>query len=230
MDETEGRERLTAIARRLTRHHLVEGSEGNLSVRLAENEALIKPRGKELASIEASDFVIIDFSGRRLSGEEAPSSEHRLHTEIYKKRKDVNAVIHTHPDFATALFSTLKEPLKLRGVTEFRLGSSMVPYLQRIRPGTRALARKASQKLTRSDAVILGDHGIVVVGKDLEEAFWRTLGIEKASRWKFIETMTETHLATRELRKELDDLQNRLSRISIKIEKLRKQLRENTHR
>lgn len=206
MDEIVARRELSVYAKRLAWRGFVEGAEGNLSFRLDNDTVLIKPAKKEFCMLEPEDFVRVDLEGRKVSGQENPSSEYSLHINIYKHRGDANSVIHTHPDFVTALFSVLKEPLTMGMPAEASLGVSRIGYLEKTIPGSAMLAKKGAEALGKANAVILKDHGIIAIGKNIDEAFRLTIAIEKAAKWKLIGAVAETLNTVKRLDTQLTEI------------------------
>ncbi|GAC1616816.1 MAG: hypothetical protein NVS9B1_26400 [Candidatus Dormibacteraceae bacterium] len=154
----------------------VVGADGNLSTRLGD-EILITPSGVGYDHLEAGAIVAIDLSG---AGGANRSSEWMVHTEIYRARPNVNAVIHAHPIYACVLAVR---------------GEALEPILDEVGPvlggavavaeyglsGTPLLAANAVAGLGARHAVILRNHGTVTVGADLEEAFYRLALLERAA-------------------------------------------------
>ena len=123
-----------------------------------------------LEEIRPHDVITIDFDGNKLAGELPRHSEFPIHTEIYRQRADVQCVIHTHPPYATA-FSAVDEPL--RPVNHE--GTLFAPTLPRFVQTsdlivTPALGQAVARALAEHNALLLKNHGIVVVGSSVEEA------------------------------------------------------------
>jgi len=159
---------------------LVSACDGNLSTRLADGGFLVTPSGVPKRELSEKQLVRMDTGGSAFSGK--ASSEWQLHHAIYKKRKDVGAVVHAHPPFAIAL-SLLGKSLEECPLSEVRisLGSvKLVPYEE---PGSVKLAESAAKALGKEGkAVILCNHGAVAVGKDIETAYYRMEALEHASK------------------------------------------------
>src|SRR5574341_1916557 len=79
----------------------VAATDGNLSVRLGPNRVLATPTSMSKGAMRPADLVVVDMSGRKLSGRRNVSSEIAMHLLIYKLRPDVHAVVHAHPPTAT---------------------------------------------------------------------------------------------------------------------------------
>lgn len=161
------------------RRYLV-AAEGNLSVRLAGNRFLITPAGVCKGELEASGLVELDLQGGVVDGSApAPSSEWRMHAEIYRLRPDAAAVCHAHPSAATA-FACARVDLPTSMLPEalLVLGDEMplVPYCT---PGTADLASSLRGRLGTCGAMLLANHGVVTVGADLGEAYRRMETVER---------------------------------------------------
>jgi L-ribulose-5-phosphate 4-epimerase len=154
---------------------------GHVSVRDPDNPVrmMIKGRGLCLSEIHEEDLVTIDFDYRKIEGKRSPHGEMPIHVEIYKVRKDVNCIVHTHPMYATAFSATeqILRPVNNEGV----LFVNPLPYYDLvtdliIEPGQGA---SLAEKLGDEKAVIMKNHGIVVVGKTIEQATGRAYLLEK---------------------------------------------------
>lgn len=139
---------------------------GNVSARDGKR-IVVTPTTWPKPFLTAEDLVWIDLEGRVLRGRLRPTSEWRLHVEVYKKRPDVNAVVHTHDVLPTVLAEGIDA--SLLSEAEAYLGSeiAVVPY---IKPGTAELAEATASALARSNVAVLKQHGVVAVGRSLAEA------------------------------------------------------------
>lgn len=168
------------ICSNLYKKNLIAGYGGNISVRKGD-VLLITPSGVNKGFLKDEDLLIVDFNGKVLEGKNKPSTEILMHFEIYKKRKDINAIIHSHPPFSTTLsLCGIKLPDNLLPETTIHLGKiSFIPY---ITPGTLELAKAVGNGFEFGDAVFLGNHGITVVGKNLIDAYNKIEIIEDTSK------------------------------------------------
>ncbi len=172
------RRKIVRYTRWLAREGLISGSEGNLSLRLSDR-VLITPSGVLKAELRPEDLAEVTPEGEVLSG--APTSELPLHLEIYRRRPEIRAVIHTHPPYTLAL-SLAGFDFRKHFLAESRLllqGVARVPFLP---PGSAELARAVAEALREQRVAVLERHGAVTVGRDLHEALNLTLVLEKVSR------------------------------------------------
>jgi L-fuculose-phosphate aldolase len=113
-----------------------------------------------------------------------PSSEIKIHTAIYRHRKEINAVCHTHAAFATA-FSICGIPFNEAILPEFVLSLGVVPLVKYATPGSERLALNLLEVVGKHDAFLLESHGTLALGRTLSEAFDRTEILEHYSRILF---------------------------------------------
>jgi L-fuculose-phosphate aldolase len=148
---------------------LVSGAGGNVSARIPGDDViLITATGVSLRDVRPEDIVAIGLDGSLREGEGRPSKEVPFHTEIYRRRPDVNAVLHLHPPFATA-FAVLGRPLPMVTITAVVILGE-VPVVPRAPSGTRELGElvgRCVEEHPRAKALLLTDHGIVAMGPDL---------------------------------------------------------------
>ncbi|WP_027363561.1 class II aldolase/adducin family protein [Desulfotruncus alcoholivorax] len=161
---------------------LVTGTWGNISARVpGENLYVITPSGISCDRLSKSDLVIVESGGRVIEGERKPSTELKLHLAIYNAREDVTAIMHTHSTFASAMAvagQTL--PPILEDLAQ--LVGGKVPVTRYARAGTPNLAAAVLEVLGQSNAVLLANHGVVGMGRNLEEAFQVCMVVEKAAQ------------------------------------------------
>ena len=96
-------ERIVKVGRELHDHGLVRGTNGNISAKIACTDTfLIKPSGARLENLKPEELVLVNLQGNKIRGETNVSLETPMHAAIYRTRKDVQAVVHTHAPTATA--------------------------------------------------------------------------------------------------------------------------------
>ena len=165
--------RLLDAARGMNAAGLSVGTAGNLSVRRARG-FLITPTGLPFEQCGADDMVAMTMGGRS-SGVRAPSSEWRIHRDIYRARPEAGAILHAHSPFATAI------ACHRQGIPAFhymiaRFGGSNVRCAHYATFGTQALSDHALEALEDRSACLLANHGMIVFGCDCAHAL--ALGIE----------------------------------------------------
>lgn len=164
---------------------LVVGTSGNVSLRLSpkgENQLLaITPSARHYDSLAVDDIQIVDFNGQTVEGSLRPSTETMLHIGIYRARKNVNAVIHTHSVFASAVsVAGLDIPPILEDQIAFLGGAiKLAKYAITGRP---ELVASVITALGDRNAALLPNHGVIGTGRTMDDAFTACELIEKTAR------------------------------------------------
>ena len=162
--------------RRLVRDGLVVGTAGNVSARWDADHFLVSPTGTRYEELRSDDVALVDLSGR-WHGARRPSSEWRIHRDLYRARPEIGAVVHTHSREATALACTGRAipafhyMVAVAGGTDVRCA----PYRTF---GTQALSAAALAALADRRACLLANHGVLCVGTDVEAALGLAAEIE----------------------------------------------------
>ncbi|MDS1029145.1 class II aldolase/adducin family protein [Bacillota bacterium LX-D] len=162
--------------------NLVVGTWGNISTRVTEEEVMaLTPSGMDYNELQPSDIVLVDFQGKIVGGNRRPSSELPLHLAIYQGRKDVNAIVHTHSIYASAL-AAARKPIPAAVEDLVQIVGGDVRVSKYVLPGTAELGTAAVQAMEGRNAVLLANHGVVGVGRDLREALRVCQIVEKAAQ------------------------------------------------
>ena len=162
------RRQMVAIGQKMQTSGYVVAAEGNLSVRISGHCFLVTPSGMNKGQLRVQDLVEVDTQGRTAVGK--PTSEWPLHREIYLARPDVKGICHAHAPWATA-FAAAGRDLDGNLLTETAEMLPRVPLAARSLPGSTELAASVRPHLANNDAILLGSHGVVTMGTDLEAAF-----------------------------------------------------------
>lgn len=172
-------------AQQMPEKGLVVGTAGNISLRLppgGERELLaITPSSQPYDSLVVDDIQIVDFSGQTIEGNLRPSMETMLHIGIYQSRKNVNAVIHTHSVFASAVSVAGRDiPPILDDQIAFLGGS--IKLARHALSGSREQVVNVVAALGDRNAVLLPNHGAIGTGRTMRDAFTACELIEKTAR------------------------------------------------
>jgi L-fuculose-phosphate aldolase len=173
--------KLIECGKRLYKRNYVGGTEGNVSVRLNGSKILITPTGKNLGYLKPSELVMMSTKGKKLSGRLSPSSEYKLHLAIYTHRRDIKAICHAHPLYATACTIAGLSMDKLI-LPEVIMTLGVIPVIEYGTPGTIELFEKMRSRVESHDAFLMKNHGVLTVGKDLEDAFNKMEIVERYAR------------------------------------------------
>jgi L-fuculose-phosphate aldolase len=166
--ESDLRALLIDACRELTRRGLTHGSSGNVSVRCDARRFFVSPSGMDYETLQAEDVPLVDLDGHWF-GRHRPSSEWRFHRDIFKSRRDVGAIVHTHSPRATALACTG------RGIPAFHYmvavaGGGDIRCAPYHGFGTQELSDAALTALQDRRACLLANHGVIATGADLPGA------------------------------------------------------------
>ncbi len=176
MDCSNPRAALTAVMQDLARAGLNQGAAGNASTRVTTG-LLITPTGVRPFALRDEQHVELNLAGEAHATRTLPSSEWRLHRDIYRTYPEVNAVVHVHSPYATALACLRREIPAFHYMVAVGGGASIrcAPYATF---GTQALSDYVLEALVGRHACLLANHGLVTLGKNLAAAFELTLAIE----------------------------------------------------
>lgn len=180
MFESEKQE-LCSISRMLFERKLVSGTDGNISMRTDKTMMIITPSGVNKGMLTPDMVLTQKFDGTVIEGALRSSKEAGLHIKIYNERNDINAVIHTHPAYATA-FAACGETIPQNILIEapVLLGDAAVaPYGQ---PGTSEVVDAVDGLVEKNDIILLQNHGVVVYATDLMSAFNKMDALENTAK------------------------------------------------
>ncbi|MFW6164446.1 MAG: class II aldolase/adducin family protein [Planctomycetota bacterium] len=181
-DVATARRELLRYARKIADRLLVVGPGGNTSARAGENVIVVKASGCAFEDCTEGDFIPIDMTtGEVMGSERKPTCEIHMHLACYARRPDIHAVIHTHPPTATGVASTGQSLPPLFPDLVALVGAE-IPVLPYIVPAGMKLANAVAPLIEDHDAVLLGNHGVLTVGSNLREAYFRNLIIEEAAK------------------------------------------------
>lgn len=146
------------------------GISGNLSARCGDM-VVITSSGVANGYLTENDFAVVDFDGNAIEGEK-PSSERMLHIEFYKKRSEMNYVMHVHSPYLTA-FASAGIALDDKISPEIIYCFEKIPLAEYSIPGAKELVEKTSKYFENYDVVLMANHGVIIAGKDIKDAFYK---------------------------------------------------------
>lgn len=188
----EQKESVVHTCRTLLERGYLKATEGNISVRIPGQAALaITPSNYDYAAMQVEDICILDFEMQALEGERKPSIESTMHAAVYQNRPDVHAIIHTHQPYASALALINKSIPALFDEQVRFLGRSVdvIPYAP---SGTGMLKNKVKNKIQNgSNAYILQNHGVLVLGGDSQRAIHNMALLEKCALTYLLALLTQ---------------------------------------
>lgn len=189
---SDARKQVADLMSRLYTCRLTTTSGGNISLRLTDDLFCITPSKLDKAHLTADLIAIVTMEGENLTPHLPLSIESEMHRQALLTRKDMQAVVHAHPNYASA-FTAMKRPVNTRLLAEswFLLEEpAFAPYA---RMGTVDLADAVAKCLKTSNVVLMENHGVLTVGTTLVEAFDLIEVLENSAKMTYI---TETLAAT----------------------------------
>jgi L-fuculose-phosphate aldolase len=154
---------------------LMQGTSGNASVRHG-NGYVITPSGMPINGMQANSMVEMDMQGKAVSAGK-PSSEWRFHHDIYQAKPEISAVIHTHPMFATTIACLRKDIPPFHYMIAVA-GGDTIRCADYALFGTQALSDHALEALKDRRACLLANHGMIAIGKTLQQAIEVAVEVE----------------------------------------------------
>ncbi|HBZ19877.1 MAG TPA: aldolase [Bacteroidales bacterium] len=183
------RKEVAMFMRRLYRQGLTTTSGGNISLKISGDIIVITPSATDKGRMRWREVGIMTLTGENLTPELKPSIENEMHLSIYRKKKEITAIVHAHPLFASA-FTAMKCTINTDLTAEARAicgDPCFVPYALM---GTKELASVASECIMKSDILLLENHGILTTGSSILQAFDKLEVIENAAKMTMIVKMT----------------------------------------
>ncbi len=197
------KEELLSISIQLVRTGLNRGASGNVSVR-SENGFIITPSGLKPEDMQSQDMIFLDSEGVNQSAG-TPSSEWRFHKDIYNQRPEVGAIIHTHSTFCTTLACLRKDIPPFHYMIALAGGDSIrcAPYALF---GSQELSDSALKALEGRKACLLANHGMIVIGNNLQSAMDLALEVESLCEqyWRVLQVASPFILNSREMSEVLE--------------------------
>ena len=187
MSDTSLRTTIIAAARSLHERQLGIGTAGNVSARIAQGY-LITPTGVDYETLTPAHIVSMDLRGNRAKGDLKPSSEWRFHQDIYVARAEVNAIVHTHSPYATALACT-RQDLPAFHYMVAGAGGASIRCAEYATYGSQALSDQALAALSGRRACLLANHGVIALGADVSAALNMAQLIEELAKQYLLSRM-----------------------------------------
>ena len=177
------RAEIVRIGRLMHAHEFVDGASGNLSARLGPDRILATPSGLAKGFLEAQQLIIVDLQGKLVAGRPGlkPTSELLMHLEAYRRRPDVQAVIHAHPVTSVAL-SIAGISLAECVIPEAVVVLGLIPTTPYATPSSEENQRAISEVILGHDALILQYHGTLTVGRDVMDAYLKLETLEHTAK------------------------------------------------
>lgn len=177
----EVRAEVVRVAKAIHAAGLVVGTAGNVSSRMPDGDTVcMTPSSLGYDVMTVDDLVVVSLDGEKLEGDRSPTTEKALHLECYKRYPEVGGVIHSHAPHAS-MFALVREPIPalIEEVVVYLGGD--IPICEYTTTGTDALGVEVASKLADRSAALVANHGIVCVGKSVDDALHASLVTERTA-------------------------------------------------
>jgi L-fuculose-phosphate aldolase len=178
--ESQYRRDLVEVCRRMYQKGFVASNDGNVSIRIADNEILATPTGMNKGDISPDQFIKVNMKGELIEGYLKPSSELKLHIRAYEARSDVKAVVHAHPPISTG-FAVAGIALDQMALPEVIATLGTVPLAPYATPSTDELAHSIDKFIGSCNAILLSNHGVITVGPDVYSTYYTMERVEHSA-------------------------------------------------
>lgn len=165
------------VGRRIWIREYVAANDGNISGKVDDNEFIVTPTGVSKGFLKPEMLATVDGTGRQIRGELKISSETSMHMMAYRARPDIGAVVHAHPATATA-FAVSGLSLDQCVLPEVVVSLGGIPLAPYGLPSSLELPESIEPYIKQANVVLMANHGVVVVGADLMQAYHRLETVE----------------------------------------------------
>ena len=179
VSEFEIKKQICDIGKRIYNRGMVAANDGNISVKISDNEFLCTPTGVSKGFMTPEYICKVDAEGNviQANGNFKPSSEIKMHMRVYKERPDVQSVVHAHPIYATS-FAIAGIPLTQPIMPEAVIALGCVPIAEYGTPSTNEIPDAVEKYLPYFDAVLLANHGALTYSDSLLSAYHKMESLE----------------------------------------------------
>jgi L-fuculose-phosphate aldolase len=196
--EERARADIVEVGRRLWERGYVASNDGNISVRLDDHRLITTPKNVSKGFMTPDMMVITDLDGKKIAGERDPSSELKMHLEVYRNRPDVRAVVHAHPPTATG-FAVAGIPLDRAVLAEVITTLGSIPIAEYATPSTEELPAAVRKYVKAHDGLLLANHGALAMAGDVMAAYYRMETIEHFAKISLVaRTLGREHVLSRD--------------------------------
>ncbi len=175
--EKEIREQVCEVGKRIWQKCWVAANDGNISMRMDDQYVIATPTGVSKGFMSPDMLVKVDMDGNFRGGYLKPSSEIKIHLEAYRRRNDINAVVHAHPPISTG-YAVANIPLDVPILPEVVISLGKVPLAKYATPSTMDLADSISELTVCHNAILLANHGAMTLGVDAMDAYYKMETVE----------------------------------------------------
>ncbi len=184
MKRNEAKDVICEIGHRLHSREFISGTEGNISIRINNDEIWTTPSGVSKGFLTPGSLVRVNLRGDTISGG-TPSSELKMHLRVYEKNKHTSAVIHAHPLYA-CICAASNKPIDKHYLTENIITLGSVPIANYATPSTEEVPESITPYLLTHKAVLLAHHGALTWDNNIYDAYNLMESVEAAAKFMII--------------------------------------------
>ena len=203
----------------LPEHGLVTWTSGNVSGRDPESGlVVIKPSGKLFEELTPENMVVVDLDGNVVEGDLGPSSDTASHVWVYRHRDDVNGMVHTHSNYATAFAAVNRSiPVYLTAIAD-EFGCE-IPCGGYASIGGKEIGEEILRSIGPSVAILMKNHGVFTIGKNVTKALQAAIMVEDIAKtvWLALQIGTPDILSDEEVAANYDRYHNRYGTMQASI-------------
>lgn len=171
---------IVRVSKLMYEKEMVNALEGNVSVKDG-NKIYITPTSVCKGYLEEDMIVVVDENGDVLEGTYKPTSEMKLHLACYRLRPDITSVVHSHSPYSTA-YAIANKPITTKAYPEMIIAFDQIPVIAYGTPSTDEVYAELDKVIDKTDVFLISRHGIVSVGKNLYDAFFKIEAAESIAK------------------------------------------------
>lgn len=171
----------------LEKYNLVAYTSGNVSLKINDH-VIIKPSGVAYSVLKPSDMIVVDLNGNVLDGSMRPSVDTATHLYLYRNIQWAKSIIHTHSTFAT-VFAVREESIPVLCTAHADVFGEEIPITEYAPVGSEAIGKAVLKVIGKSGTVLLRKHGVIVVGKSLDDAVKKAVFLEEVAKMSYFAMM-----------------------------------------
>lgn len=175
--ESEHRADIIEICKRVYRNGWVAANDGNISIKIDVRTVLCTPTGMSKGYLAPDQLIKVDMDGNKIEGELNPSSEVKMHIDVYKNKENINSVVHAHPPYATG-FAVAGLALDQCIIPEIIASLGSIPLTRYGTPSTFEIPEHVREYLKEYNVFLLENHGALSIGGDVFQAYYRMESLE----------------------------------------------------
>jgi len=175
--ESQHRADIIEICKRVYRNGWVAANDGNISIKMDADTVLCTPTGMSKGYLTPDQLIKVDMSGNKIEGELNPSSEVKVHIDVYKNKENINSVVHAHPPYATG-FAVAGLALDQCIIPEIIVSLGSIPLAKYGTPSTFEIPEHVREYLKDHNVFLLENHGALSIGEDVYQAYYRMESLE----------------------------------------------------